>query len=930
MTGTEKIQKLILNSPYEEPQRHHSRDSETRRFRVEESRRPASYVMAGPERDKGEDLGVRKRIELVNVIRKRVKKWREGGYVGTTSVSRRLLKYWHDPQEQSEKPFFFCQLEAIETLIWLTEAPEADKVGIDIKGDGGAFERWCCKMATGSGKTIVMAMIIAWQFINKVTYPRDKRFSKYALVVAPGLTVKERLQVLKPSHEQNYYEEFNIVPPSLMDKLRQGKLMIHNWHTLSWDTQEKLDKKVAKGSLSTVDRRKRIEISDEVYARRQVLTDMPEAKNLIVLNDEAHHAWRTNLKSTSKGGTRQVSKEKEEEATIWVGGLDKIHRKRNILKCFDLSATPFAPSGKQAAEEALFTWIVSDFGLDDAIESGLVKTPRVPTRDDSEASNALKEENISRLYHIYGDEKVKSDLNNKAAEDKPLPAFVRDAYHLLGANWQKTKEEWKKASQDLPPVMITIANVTKTAARIKHYFVSGEVGVEALCAEDKLLQIDSDVLKKVEAGTETGSRAEDLRKKVNTVGKLGEPGEQIQNVISVQMLSEGWDTRTVTHIMGLRAFSSQLLCEQVIGRGLRRVSYEVGKDGLFEPEYVEVFGVPFIFLPQEHNPNQDVSVSDPKRLVGPVKEKEQHEISWPNVLRIDPVPKSHLELDIEAAEPYEINPYERITEVEMQAVVEGKPHPEVRELIGLAHIAREKRLQTFVFQAACKVCDGVEEWPEWKNWKSSKEVFVAQLIELINQFVLAGKVKISGLEDRSYSIYDREFEVHIILNQKEITDHLLEQIKVKNTKKLVPIFDVEQPVGSTTKVRPWHSSRKRCQWVHKSHISHCIYDSGWEASEAFRLDHAEEVASFVKNDHLNFTISYKYRGTVHKYRPDFIVKLANGEHLVLEVKGQDRPKEKAKRDALKRWAAAINHDGSFGVWHCATSFHPNDLKGIFD
>ena len=291
------IDKLIITSPHEEPNQHWFYDRDNRNFYIKEGRRPAGYVMATPNSKAFDDPGVFVEIDLVNKIRPRIKAWREAGYPGVTGITKRLLNHWQDPEERQDRRFFFCQLEAIETLIWLTEAPAADKVGIDIKGDGGDFERWCNKMATGSGKTIIMSMIIAWNFLNKVTNPTDPRFSKYALIVAPGLTVKSRLQVLLPSHEENYYEEFNIVPAALMDKLRQGKVVINNWHSLAWDTQEKLDSKVAKGQLRSVDKRQRMEISGEAYVR-QVLGEMAIAINIIVINDEAHHAWRLNSVAT--------------------------------------------------------------------------------------------------------------------------------------------------------------------------------------------------------------------------------------------------------------------------------------------------------------------------------------------------------------------------------------------------------------------------------------------------------------------------------------------------------------------------------------------------------------------------------------------------------------------------------------------------------
>jgi type III restriction enzyme len=576
-------------------------------------------------------------------------------------------------------------MEAIETLIWLTEAPEAEKTGIVIPGDGGDFSRWCSKMATGTGKTIIMAMLIAWQVLNKVANSKDARFSKNVLAVAPGLTVRSRLSVLEPSGIGNYYEEFNIVPSGLMETLRQGKVKIINWHMLAWDSEERLAKK------KTVD--KRGAKSDEAYVR-EVLKDMSGASNIIVINDEAHHAWRIPAESKVKG----VKKEDIEESTIWVGGLDRIHRMRGILRCFDLSATPFAPSGKKATEEALYPWIVSDFGLNDAIESGLVKTPRVVIRDDGKVDANLR----SRLYHIYMDDTVKDDINRKAEESEPLPDLIKNAYLLLGKDWQAAKDAWEKAGHKIPPVMITVANTTLTSARIKYSFdhdafLLSVAGLDDLCTPEKTLQIDSGILNKAEAETQPldidvevvegngedeeapnekkltqKQQAEKLRLIVDTVGRIGQPGEQIQNVISVGMLSEGWDAKTVTHIMGLRAFSSQLLCEQVVGRGLRRTSYDVGADGLFEPEYVNIFGVPFTFLPHEGGSDgPPPPPPPPKTRIEPVKEKALHEIIIPNVLRIDHVYKPQLAIDMAKVKTLELDPYESITEAELAAMIAG-------------------------------------------------------------------------------------------------------------------------------------------------------------------------------------------------------------------------------------------------------------------
>lgn len=930
------IDKLIINSPHQEPQQYWFYDRENRDFHIKDGRRPAGYVMATPNSKAFDDPGIFVEIDIVNKIRPRVKAWREAGYPGVTGITKRLLEHWQDPEERKDRRFFFCQLEAIETLIWLTEAPAANKVGIDIQGDGGAFERWCSKMATGSGKTIIMSMIIAWNFLNKVTSPMDARFSKYALVVAPGLTVKSRLQVLQPSHDENYYEEFNIVPPALMDKLRQGKVIIHNWHALAWDSQEKIDAKVKKGQLRSVDKRQRMEISGEAYVR-QVLGEMSNVRNIIVLNDEAHHAWRMNPEAIGKYRRTGSDKDSAEEATIWVGGLDKIHEHRGILKCFDLSATPFTPSGKKAAEESLFTWIVSDFGLNDAIESGLVKTPRVVVRDDSERTKELK----SRLYHIYADEEVKDDINRRADETEPLPDLLINAYYLLGKDWKETKDAWERAGHKVPPVMITVANRTETSSRIKYAFDHNQILIPELCDPSKTLQIDSKVLESAEAEIEAieieietddedgeestpkltkKQQAELLRRTVDTVGKEGEPGEQIQNVISVGMLSEGWDAKTVTHIMGLRAFSSQLLCEQVVGRGLRRVSYDVGENGLFEPEYVNIFGVPFTFLPHEGGDGPPPPPPPPKTKIEPVKEKAQHEIIFPNITRIDHVYRPHLKMDWNEVKVLEIDPYESITEAELAAIISGKANPKVKAAIGLEQIAEDTRVQSIVFRIASTIYNSEKK----ADWKGSKEIFLAQVVRIVEQFIDSDKIRV---KNDLFHQDDSKRKILIILNMNKIVQHIWTAIRSDNTEKLTPVFDKEKPIRSTGDVRTWYTS-KPCEWTEKSHISHCVYDSTWEASEAYYFEKSDLVESFVKNDHLGFTILYNHKGVIRKFYPDFILRLTNGDYMVIETKGQDNQQNKTKREYLNEWINAVNNHGGFGKWHWDVSFHPSDIEGL--
>jgi len=701
-----QIDQLIVNSPFAEPARHWSYDRENRLFTLTDGRRSAGYVVATEGSKSFDDPGVFVELPLVNKIRGRVNDWREAGYPGVTGITKRLLEHWHDPdQRDSSRRFFFCGLEAVETLIWLTEASPAEKQGIEIPSDGGPFSRLCSKMATGSGKTNVMGMVISWHVLNKVTYPQDKRFSKNVFVVAPGLTVKSRLQVLIPDSPGNCYDEFGMIPQGLQDKLRRGRIIVRNWHALNWQTDEQISRKRG------VD--KRGAKSDEAYVR-EVLEEMASARNIVVINDEAHHAWRLPAGSKVSG----VSRADIDEATKWVGGLDRIHRARGVLNCYDLSATPFVPSGKKSSDEALFAWVVSDFGLNDAIESGLVKTPRVVVRDD--AMPNVKDFK-SRLYHIYMDPDVKDDLNRKAEEHEPLPDLVTNGYFLLGTDWLETAKSWKEQGHEVPPVMITVANRTETAARIKYAFDHGKIRIKELNSPERTLHIDSKVLEKAEAQDEAlllgGDDADDdgperkltkqqqaelLRQMVDTVGKEGKPGGKIQNVISVGMLSEGWDCKTVTHIMGLRAFSSQLLCEQVVGRGLRRTSYDVNeKTGLYEPEYVNIFGIPFTFLPHESGdePNPPGEISKTCIQAVPAK-KRQYEIAWPNIIRIDHVFRPKLALDLDEVETLSIDAKNTATIAQMAPILAGKTDLTLVSEIDLAEMAREFRLQRIIFEIA--------------------------------------------------------------------------------------------------------------------------------------------------------------------------------------------------------------------------------------
>jgi type III restriction enzyme len=635
-------------------------------------------------------------------------------------------------------------------------------------------------------------------------------------------------------------------------------------------------------------------------------------------------------------------KDSAEEATVWIGGLDRIHNARGILTCYDFSATPFSPSGKKSSEESLFTWIISDFGLNDAIEAGLVKTPRVVVRDDAHPDAKTYK---SRLYHIYNDDDVKTDLNRSAKPEEPLPDLVLNAYYLLGYDWRETMRSWTANGQVVPPVMITVCNRTETAARVKHAFEFKKVHIDELCEAPNILHIDSKVLDIAESqeelidtvhpsddtdSNENGdalasrkstkkAQAELLRRMVDTVGQLGKSGQQlpgslVRNVISVGMLSEGWDAKTVTHIMGLRAFSSQLLCEQVVGRGLRRTTYDVDPTtGLFEPEYVNIFGVPFTFLPHEGGEGAPPPPPNPKIPVFPDDDKAEFAISWPNVIRIERVFRPTLALDWEKVQPLVLDASDTRQIAALAPVVDGKPDVSKITEIDLESLAQEFRTQRIVFEAARDNFQLISS-----EWKGNKEYLLAQLVHLVEDFVTSDKIII---DPPLFNHGDLRRRLIITLNMSKVIQHIGDAIRYANTEYYEPLFDRDHPVRSTGDMPTWFTS-KPCEYTKKSHINNAVLDSTWEGSEAFHLDHDPEVVAWAKNDHLNFEVLYIFKGIVKKYRPDFLIRTRNGEMWILETKGQEAEQDRVKKRYLQEWVDAVNQHGGFGKWGVMESRFP--------
>jgi type III restriction enzyme len=690
------IENPVINSPFSEPVRHFRFNDEGITDQIEESRRKSQYFIpiAKPKKKGSKQLQfdtewTKDRIEeneLVNQIRARVRLWREGGYLGVTPTTASLLAYWTAPDR--EKKLFFCQIEALETAVYIVEV--AKKYGDawienrlreanDTSNPG--LPRMAMKMATGSGKTVVMAMLIAWHVLNKLANPKDVRFSDTFLVIAPGITIRDRLRVLLPNDPQNYYRQRDIVSAEALGQLGQAKILITNYHAFL--PREKLAAgKLTKAILANGGTSEFTETSDQMV--RRVCRELGTKKNIIVINDEAHHCYRRKpdgeeLKLT--GDDRKEAEERDKAARVWISGIEAVKAKIGLKAIYDLSATPFFLRGSGWPEATLFPWVVSDFSLIDAIEAGIVKVPRVPVSDDS----MIGEQPTYRDLWL----RIREDLPKKGRKteaqcgEPALPVELQGALLSLYGNYEKYYRLWEqnadaKAKGITPPVFIVVCNNCNVSKMVFDYIAGWEkqIGAESVVQAGQLpifrnddehggwlhrpntILVDSaqlesgegmsDEFKNIAAreieefkveyrvrfpGRDAESLADEdlLREVMNTVGKAGKLGEHVKCVVSVSMLTEGWDANTVTHVLGVRAFGTQLLCEQVVGRGLRRMSYAANEQGRFEPEYAEVYGVPFSFIPCSGSTKEPEPGPIPTR-VRALESRISREITFPRLV----------------------------------------------------------------------------------------------------------------------------------------------------------------------------------------------------------------------------------------------------------------------------------------------------------
>lgn len=966
------VESPILSSPYVEPSEYWLYDRGTGLASRAPGRRPAGHwnrddATAGDEQGAllTEENFVR--LERVEKLRTDVKRWRSTGYDGATPTTRKLLSHWR--RDDLIRRLFFCQIEAVETVIYLNElrlsgrtprfrpefTDEDLKTMQDVPSESGLepFVRMACKMATGSGKTVVMAMLIAWSFCNRGRQPSDVRFPSAAIVVCPNLTIKERLQVLRPDSFGNYYSEFDLVPTEMRGLLNTGRVLITNWHQFAPESPQA----EGGGTYTVVNKG---EESPEAFVKR-VLGAVGDRGEVMVLNDEGHHAYRP-IQDAARKLTGD-EKDESETATRWTQGLDRINSSCGVRFCLDLSATPFyfnESTGHPVGEP--FPWIVSDFSLVDAIESGIVKIPRLPVDD----STGRPEPMFFRLWKSIDDELEPSQRRSgKGRGPKPEVLWEKAEGALLTlASQYKERfdyiQEGSPGQDKTPPAMILVCNDMEHA-QIFYEKLSGErietvrttengkdkmskevvytdgqtfLEIFANTADERrTVLIDSRTVKSNQRGV-MDERSTDIRRIVDTVGKPGEPGANVRCVVSVQMLNEGWDANNVTHILGLRAFRSQLLCEQVVGRGLRRMDYTPDPEtGLLTEEYVDVYGIPFSVIPYKGRPKDRTTPEDrPKHHVVAMDERSDLELKFPNVEGYSfALQHDLIKADVSSMEALTINPSDDPTAVFIKAQVGwevGTPSlfgPGEFEMQSRDKFYENTHIQTIKFQIARRVVDVLTRFAtnvdpddrDIEEIRASRHLLFTQVFKLVNEFV-ATKVDFNGVH---------ECELGMERYMKRVAERLSYAIAPNSDAgepPLVPILNRYRPLGSTADVdfktvAPVHSTRK-------SHLNQVVLDTKtWESAAAFRLEESPVVESYAKNDRLGLQIAYEYDGVSRYYEPDFLIRLSNGVTLVLEIKGYQSDQDSAKLESAQRWERAINNWGRMGQWRFKVCYEPQML-----
>lgn len=993
------IENPVINSPFEEPARHFRFTEDGITNEIVKDRRPSSYFIpiASPRKKKTGQLSfetqwTQDRIEenkFINQVRGKVKEWREGRYTrDVTKTTARLLDHWTRLERDPSKRLFYCQVEAVQTAIYITEV--AGRSGdrwienhLREKNEAhnpGLF-RLAFKMATGSGKTVVMAMLVAWQALNKFAEPQDARFGDAFLIVSPGITIKDRLRVLLPTDPQNYYDRWDILPMTMKEEIRKAKVVVTNFHAMKPRERQIGGSSVSKYHKEILGGNPFQEAPGAMV--RRVCRELGTKKNIIVFNDEAHHCYRGKAPEEEErlvGDERKEAERREEAARVWISGLEAIQEKLGIRAIFDLSATPFFLQGSGYVEGTLFPWVVSDFSLIDAIESGIVKVPRVPVADDTMKGDLPTYRDI---WHLIRENLPKKGRGKEAVAGEPrLPGVLEGALQSLYSNYEKYYREWEKAfnsCQDAqvrermtPPVFIVVCNNTNVSKLVFDYMAGWEKELpdgEPLVVPGRMdlfsnekggrwsnrpntILVDSEQLESGEAmskefkeiaareieefkaeyrerfpGRDADALTDEdyLREVMNTVGKPGKLGEQIKCVVSVSMLTEGWDANTVTHILGVRAFGTQLLCEQVVGRGLRRMTYATEKRTLsygseiveieaFPVEYAEVYGVPFSFIPTA-GAGATIKPPNPPTRVRALEDRIGCEITFPRLIgyRYE-IPTEKLVVKFTADSKLALSSESVPTKVENAPIIGETAIHTLDDL-------KRLRDQEVVFLLAKRTLETYfrDDDQNLKFW------FFPQVVEIARRWFDECVICKGGTFKQL---------LYLVENANDAAGKIFQSIvaSTPGEKVLKPILRPYDTVGSTRYVdfdttrATYKTKANRC------HVSHVVADTeSWEQKMAQVLEDMKEAVAYVKNHNLGFTIPYVINGEERNYFPDFIVRMRDGKsdllNLIVEVSGESK-KDKAVKTTTARnlWVPAVNNHGGYGRWGFVEITDPWDAE----
>jgi type III restriction enzyme len=1005
----------ILNTPFDEPAEYWQIEEGTPPLRIP-GRRAAGYYYRSPNApDAGEHAarGEWRELAAVNLIRSRMAEWRAAGRPGITRTTAELIAYWN--REGRHPRLFFAQREAAEAIIFLTEARQDFLQGIslpldepspDRKADGfKAFRRLACKMATGSGKSTVAAMLAAWSILNKVNDRSDARFSDVVLIVCPNVTIRSRLGELDPRRgEASLYRTRDLVPERLMPDLTQGRVLITNWHVFEprgssvggtgarvikagrpsprnetftvadkttsfrgrqYITAEVLEARVAAGDLqiredkTDKNGRRTVKVagtayveSDTALVNRILGREVGGKQNILVINDEAHHAYRIQRADDSDDEGEDDGEEDEDyfvkEATVWVDGLDRINKLRGINFCVDLSATPYFIGRAGLATNTIFPWVVSDFGLTDAIESGLVKIPQLAVRD----TTGREVPGYFNIWHWILERLTSAERGAKKTNPKPeaILKYANTPIAMLGGLWDEMRKDWaERDDENRPPVFILVCKNTRLARVIYEWLAENKppIGIpppridELRNTADRMvtIRVDSKVVQETNADGAKSDEVAWMRFTLDTVGrmswpldtqqrpiypdgfaelaeKLGRPlhppGRDIRCIVSVGMLTEGWDCNTVTHIIGLRPFMSQLLCEQVVGRALRRRSYDdFDEDGKLTEEVAKVLGVPFEVIPFKENKSGAKPAQPKRHHVHAIPDKAGFAITFPRVDGYRQGIRNRVSVDWPSLATLRIDPKQIPSEVQVKAALPtntGRPSltgPGHLEDITLNPFRAGRRLQELAFDMAA---DLTREYVGQEGCEAPAHVLFPQLALIVRRYltekvipeVPAEQIDVFLSPYYGWVIERLAGAIHPDAGSGEIPE--------------LPILEKNRGDGSTAEVSFW-TSREVREVVH-SHVNYAVADTKqWEQSATYLIDTNAAVDAFVKNAGLGFAIPYFHNGQPHDFEPDFIIRLKGAEprHLILETKGYDTLAE-IKEQAAQRWTAAVNAHGKHGRW----------------